>query len=243
MSAFWKQFPFRFQNLFFYSLPPPPHLLFSLNFSQNGNPSELPKAMPVGSLGVCLGSVVMFGDGVFLHRCKSWKPRSVMQNRLSGVATLELQVLAGSHWATQVTWQETRQIYNENLLSRLGSLGRFIESQMFSWNVLLLTNRHFLMEKNFLSENFLWALSAAATTESGQELCGKAKQHGGQCPRASQLLLCHTRGAHHTSGFRTDLAVLPHCRMPSGGSWPHDNHPQCSPASSTCVQTKPLPPH
>lgn len=137
---------------FFLFPSPSPQLLFSLNFSQNGNPLELPRAMPVGSLGVCLGSVVVIGDGVFLHRCKSRKPRSVMQNRLSGVATLELQVLAGSHRATQVTWQETRQIYNENLLSRLGSLGRFIESQMFSWNVLLLTNRHFLMEKNFLSE-------------------------------------------------------------------------------------------
>jgi len=54
------------------------------------------------------------------------------QGRRSGVATLELQALAGSQEATQVTWQETRQIYNENLLSRLGSLGRFIESQMFS---------------------------------------------------------------------------------------------------------------
>lgn len=88
--------------------------------------------MPAGSLGVCLGSLLVFKDGLFLHRCKSQKPRSVMRGRLSGVATFEPQMLAGSRRATQVTWQGTRQIYNENLLSRLGSLGRFIESQMFS---------------------------------------------------------------------------------------------------------------
>lgn len=87
--------------------------------------------MPAGSLGVCLGSLLVFGDGIFLCRCKSRKPKSAMRGRISGVATFEPQVLAGSHGATQVTWQGTRQIYNENLLSRLGSLGRFIESQMF----------------------------------------------------------------------------------------------------------------
>lgn len=193
--------------------------------------------MPAGSLGVSLGSVVTFGDGVFLHGCKSRKPRSVMQDRLSGVATFELRALAGSHGAAQVTWQETRQIYNENLLSRLGSLGRFIESQMFLWNVLLLTNRHFLMEKK----------KKTFSLKTSSELCrqlpllraawrGQAAR--GQCPRASELLLRHPRGAHHTSGFRTDPAALRHCRMPGGGSWPQDNHPQCSPASSTCVQDK-----
>lgn len=40
-----------------------------------------------------------------------------------------------------------------------------------------------------------------------------------------------------------DPAVLLHCRMPRGGSWPQDNHPQCSPTSSTRVQTKTLAPH
>lgn len=35
----------------------------------------------------------------------------------------------------------------------------------------------------------------------------------GQCPRASQLLILlpHSRGAHHSSGYRRDPAVLLHC--------------------------------
>ena len=57
------------------------------------------------------------------------------------------------------------------------------------------------------------------------------------------ILLPHTRGTHHISSFRMDPAVLLHCSMPSNGSWPQDNHPQCSPTSSTCVQTKTLAPH
>lgn len=40
-----------------------------------------------------------------------------------------------------------------------------------------------------------------------------------------------------------DPAVLLHCSVPRGGSWPQDNHPQCSPTSSTRVQTKTLAPH
>lgn len=56
-------------------------LLFSLNFSQTGNPSELPRAVPAGGLGVCLGSVLVFGGEVFLHRCKWRKPRSVVRGR------------------------------------------------------------------------------------------------------------------------------------------------------------------
>lgn len=164
--------------------------------------------MPTESLRVCLGSLLVFGDWNFLRRCKSRKPRSVMRGRLSGVATFELLVLAGSHGATQVTWQGTRQIYNENLLSRLGSLGRFIESQMFSRNVLLLTNRHFLMEKNFLSENFLWAQLAGAAAKRSQQLCTQARQCLGQRPSASELLILlpHTRGAHHGWCFRLDPA-------------------------------------
>lgn len=164
--------------------------------------------MPTESLRVCLGSLLVFRDWNFLRRCKSRKPRSVMRGRLSGVATFELLVLAGSHGATQVTWQGTRQIYNENLLSRLGSLGRFIESQMFSRNVLLLTNRHFLMEKNFLSENFLWAQLAGTAAKRSQQLCTQARQCLGQCPSASELLILlpHTRGAHHGWCFRLDPA-------------------------------------
>ena len=57
------------------------------------------------------------------------------------------------------------------------------------------------------------------------------------------ILLPHTRGAHHSSSFRMDPAVLLHCSIPGNGSWPQDNHPQCSPTSSTCVQTKTLAPH
>lgn len=81
----------------------------------------------MGKQGVCLGRVPVPRALPTLQRTKVSD-----QGRRSGVATLELQALAGSQEATQVTWQETRQIYNENLLSRLGSLGRFIESQMFS---------------------------------------------------------------------------------------------------------------
>lgn len=77
---------------------------------------------------------------------------------------LEWQILAGCWRARQVTWQEIRQVSKENLLSRQHSVGRFIESQMFPWNVLLLTNRHFLMEKHAV-RTFLTSLTSNCCSE------------------------------------------------------------------------------
>lgn len=75
--AFWNNFPFKFRSIF-YLIPPPPFVSSSLNFLQNGNPSELPRAMPAGSLRVCLGILLVFRAGMLQCRCKSRELRPGM---------------------------------------------------------------------------------------------------------------------------------------------------------------------